>query len=573
MSFLHEICDGRIMGFNEKTFFSDPKITLYIGCDGEIHNSEEVRNILRKKGYEFKEQNNNELISNAYKEWGEDCPKVFNGAFAFFIFDRAKRKLILVRDQVGRIPLYYSHFNGKFIFSSNLNDIIERKAFPKEIDLSALNLYLTLRYIPGEKTIFKNIHKVLPGSSVRYDIDSRNLEEWKYWEPPLEGTQIGNETELVEELETLLEKSVKLRLDTESNPAGFLSGGLDSSILVALMSKLTSKPVKTFIVGYSDKHYNETGYSKVVSDYYQTDHHELFIKPDIDHLIACIAQLQEPLADPSIIPTYHALRLANENANSVLSGDGADGLFLGFRTHVLSSQHLDINNKIPKPLRQIKGKIAGMFPEEHKLKIFLDNISSSQFFLQRNTVFNNVMRKKLLKGWVLEELQETINQPEEYANSVFESYDGTFSEKMGYFTYKSDPDDILSKIYNLSRDLDLHVRIPFLDTNIVEFALGKLPANLKLKGETTKYILKKIGEKYLPPELPLERKRGFNPPLSKWLRNEWFDFAVEILLDGEDGFFEKEYILRLLKLNKNSNYDQTRRLFSLLVFKIWQMNH
>jgi len=376
MSFIHRIHDGQIVDFKEMPSFSDPKTKIWVECDGEIHNSEEVRNKLKKKGYRFEEQNNNELISNAYKEWGEKCPKALNGVFAFFIFDNVKRKLILVRDQVGRIPLYYSDFNGKFIFSSNLNEIIKIKGFPKEIDLSALNLYLTFRYIPGEKTIFKNIRKVLPGCYVRYNLDSRILEEWKYWEPPLEETQTGNETELIDELEILLENAIKLRLDGESNPAAFLSGGLDSSILVALMSKLSSKPVKTFIVGYLDKHYNETGYSRIVSDYFKTDHHELFIKPDIDHLIDCITELHEPLADPSIIPTYHALNFANENVNSVLTGDGADGLFLGLRTHVLSSKHLAINNKIPKPLRYIKGKMAGMFPEEYKLKIFLDNISS-----------------------------------------------------------------------------------------------------------------------------------------------------------------------------------------------------
>ena len=572
MGFTHEIYRGRMPDLTETPSLSDPAAAVLAECEGEIHNSREIRGRLKKSG-SGASGSDSDLVADAYRQWGEKCFREFNGAFAFYILDKTKRELILVRDQVGRIPLYYTTLGNRFIFSSDLSEIVKSKGFPKKIDLSALNSYLTLRYIPGDKTIFKNVRRVLPGSFVSYDMDSGSLRETRYWEPPLVEPEAGDEEELLSELEALFEEAVRLRLNGEAAPGAFLSGGLDSSLIVALMSGLSSRPVKTFIVGYSDKDYDETRYSKIVSERFGTDHHELHIEPDRDHFIDCVSKFHEPLADPSIIPTSHALALAGANVNSVLSGDGADGLFLGFRTHRFSLRHLAITGTTPRAFKYLKGKAASLFPEEHGLRVFLDDLTSKQFFLRRNTVFSDVMRRRLFKPWVLEELGETVDQPERYAASVFESYGGTFGGKMGFFTYKSDPDDILHKISSLSRDLGLQVRTPFLDTNVVEFALGRVPANLKLKGDTTKYILKRLAEKYLPPELPLERKRGFNPPLPRWFRNEWRGFVAEILLDGDDEFFDRRYIERLLELNENPRSDQTRRLFALMVFKIWQMKY
>lgn len=572
MSFTHEIRRGKVPDLTEIPGFANPGATVQAGCEGEIHNSREIRNGIGEPGPASGE-NSGELVAAAYEKWGSECFRRFNGAFACYVFDKGKRELILARDQIGRVPLYFSKFEDRFIFSSDLGEIVKSEGFSREIDLGALNCYLALRYVPADRTIFKNVRRVLPGSFVSYDMRSGELRETRYWKPPMEECESGGEGELLSELDELFEEAVRLRLEGSDIPGAFLSGGLDSSLIVAVMSGLSSRPVKTFIVGYSDKNYDETRYSRIVSRHFGTDHHELFVEPDRDHFIDCVSKFHEPLADPSIIPTSRALALAGANVNSVLSGDGADGLFLGFRTHRFSLKHLAIDGASPRVLKSLKGKVAGFFPEEHALRVFLENIPSKQFFLRRNNVFNDVTRMRLFRPWVIEELGEGFYEPERYAASVFESYGGTFGGKMGFFTYRSDPDDILYKIYSLSRDLGLSVRTPFLDTNIVEFALGKVPANLKLKGNTTKYLLKRLAEKYLPPELPLERKRGFNPPLSRWLKNEWKEFTAEILLDGDDEFFDRQYIERLIKLNEKPRSDQTRRLFALMVFKIWKTKY
>ena len=543
-------------------------------CEGEIHNFAEIRNELTKSGFEVGGNGNDELVSNAYRVWGEESPGKFNGAFAFYVLDGEKRKLVLARDQGGRIPLYYSCVGDRFVFSSDLDEIVKLEGFSREIDPEALNFYLTMRYVPEERSIFKNIRKVLPGCCVLYDLDSGNIEKRRYWEPPMEEPEAGNARELLEELEALLEDAIRIRIDGGLvQPGAFLSGGLDSSLITAFMSRLSSNPVKTFVVGYSAGSYDERRYSKIVADYFGTDHHELLIEPDKDRFMNCVCEFREPLADPSIIPTSYALSLAGKNTDSVVSGDGADGLFLGFRTHRMSMKHLAMGNAMPKFLKYVRGKIAGMVPDEHKLRMFIEDMTAKQFFLRRNAVFSSVARKKLFKNRMIEDLGENFDGPEEYADSVFESYRGTFGGKMGFFTYKSDADDILYKIFSLSGALERRVRTPFLDVRVIEFALGKVPAGLKIKEGTTKYLLKKLAERHLPPELPLERKRGFNPPLPRWLRKEWRDFAAEVLLDGEDEFFERKYVERLLKLNGNPAYDQTRRLFALMVFKIWRTKH
>ena len=572
MSFTHEIRRGKKPDLTGIPGFHSPGATVLAVCEGEIHNSRQIRDGIWEPGA-LQEENSSELVAAAYEKWGTECFPRLNGTFACYVFDKAKRELVLARDQIGRAPLYFSELGDRFIFSSDISEIVKSEGFPGEIDPISLNYYLALRYIPADRTIFKNIRKVLPGTFVSYQIDSGDLSGAKYWKPPLEERETGDEEELLSELDELFEEAVRLRFEGDDIPGAFLSGGLDSSLIVALMSRLSSRPVKTFIVGYSDENYDETRYSRIVSRHFGTDHHELLVEPDRDSFIDCVSKFQEPLADPSIIPTSRALTLAGANVKSVLSGDGADGLFLGFRTHRFSLKHLAIDGALPRPLKHLRGKVADFFPKEHGLRVFLEDIPSKQFFLRRNTVFNDVIRMRLFKPRVIEELGENFYEPERYAASVFESYGGTFGGKMGFFTYRSDPDDILYKIHSLSRDLGLSVRTPFLDMNVVEFALGKVPANLKLRGNVTKYLLKRLAGKYLPPELPLERKRGFNPPLPRWLKNEWKEFAAEILLDGDDEFFDRQYIERLIRLNEKPRSDQTRRLFALMVFKVWKTKY
>ena len=279
MSFTHEIYQGRMSDSIEIPGLTGAGAAVLVECEGEIHNSREVRRGIGEPA-SGPEGSAAGLIAAAYEKRGEKCFRELNGAFAFYVFNRTEKKLVLARDQVGRIPLYYSKLGDRFIFSTDLREIVRSKGFSREIDLAALNCYLAFRYIPEDKTIFRNVRRVLPGSFVSYDVDSGGLRETRYWEPPLEEREAGDEEELLSELDALFLEAVKLRIGDEPAPGAFLSGGLDSSLIVALMSRLSSRPVKTFIVGYADKRYDETRYSRIVSDCFGTDHQELLVEPD-----------------------------------------------------------------------------------------------------------------------------------------------------------------------------------------------------------------------------------------------------------------------------------------------------
>ena len=343
--------------------FSDGGDKLWVSYEGEIYNYDEIRLSLEALGYRFNSDAYSGLIAKAYKAWGEDFAKRLNGAFSICIIDKEKEILYLIRDQVGRKPLYFSDVNGRFAFSSDVKSLLEIPRFPREIDLRALNFYLTYRYIPQELSIFNHIRKLPAGCALRLNLRSRKIKKWSYWEPPT-----------VEE------------------------------------------------------------------------------------------------------------RLANEN--------------------------------------------------------------------------------ELLRGH--------FSEPEMYGTSTMNSNSGTLNGKMAFLTFKSDPDDILFKIDKICRNLSLNVRTPFLDTRLVEFALRNVPGNMKIRGSMTKYILKRLATKFLPPELPLDRKRGFNPPVSKWLRNEWWNYARDFLMEGDENFFNKGYIAWLFKRHKSILFEEGRRLFCLLNFKVWE---
>lgn len=570
MGSIFGIFDGEKVNLLNQQPFSDREGKISVVCDGEIYNSEELHFDLEKLGHRFKLETNSELIAHAYRAWAEECPKGFNGAFSFCLYDREKEILFLVRDQVGRMPLYYSTYNGKFAFASEVKSIIEIPRFPREVDLRALNYYMAYRYIPEELSIFKHVKKLPAGCVIRFNLKSGKIEKWRYWGPPKSEPKTAKEDELLEELESVIQDALSMRMKSDPSPGAFLSGGLDSSLIVALMSGVSFNPVKTFSVGYNEEKYNEIPFSRVVSDYFGTEHREFIIEPDFDAFIEAASFFDEPLADPSIVPTYFAVKLAKEHVGAVMSGDGADGLFLGFKTHYLSVKQGEIKSFMISPIKWILGMAGGILPEELDWRIFLENINSEEFFLKRNMVFSANLRKRLFKDWVLEEIKDKFFEPEGYGASIMDSYKGTLSGKMGFFTFKSDPDDILFKMDKISSNFGLRVRTPFLDTRLIEFALGKVPGDMKIRRGVKKYILKRFAKKLLPPELPIERKQGFNPPFSSWLRKEWWASARDILTSGSEDFIQRDYVDKLLKSHKSSVFDHGRKIFCLLVFKIWE---
>lgn len=542
---------------------------LSVTFEGEIYNRRELVVALEQKGHKFKSRTDSEIVGCAYREWGEECVKKFNGAFSFCIYDKDKSGLLLARDPLGAKFLYYTNHNGRFIFSSQVDSITETPQFHKEIDLSALNYFIASRNVPDELCIFKNIKKLLPGGVLKFNLKSGMFETSRYWEPPTLEPEKGNENELLEKLEEMLVDSITLRMKGENSLGAFLSGGVDSSLVVALMSRFCSSPVKTFSVGFNEDKYSELPHARVIANYFNTDHKEVVVGPNFDDFLESVFLFDEPIGDPSILPTFYGCKIAGESVDAIMTGDGADSLFTGMRTHSQVIRNMKINKFTVPPFDMILRKVVELIPEEAKWRIFLQNLSPIDFYSKRETVFGTTLRERLFQDWVLDELGNRLYEPDKQDLPDANSLAGILT----YLELVDTANDSLPKIEKICRNFSISVRAPFLDTKLIEFAFTEVPGNMKIRGTGTKYLLKKLAAKFLPPEFPLNRKRGLNPPLAKWMRNEWDEHVRDILLGGDDKFFKRSYIEKLLRLHSSHLLNQDRKLFSLLVFKVWESRY
>jgi asparagine synthase (glutamine-hydrolysing) len=569
MSKIFGIYDGENVILNDEELLAGRKDSISVTYQGEIYNYKELVVTLEKRGCRFKSGTDSELVACAYTEWGEECVRKFNGAFSFCIYDKEKGILFIARDPVGEKFLYYTNHDGKFIFSSQVDSIIETPQFHREIDLTALNHFIASRNIPDELCIFKNIKKLLPGAVLRFDLKSGMLETRRYWEPPTFEPEKGNEAKLLERLEEILIDSLKLRMKGENSLGTFLSGGVDSSLIVALMNRISPIRVKTFSVGFNEDKYSELPYSRLIANYFNTDHKEVLVGPNFDDFLASVFLFDEPIGDPSIIPTYYGCKIAGESVDAVMTGDGADSLFTGMRTHSQVIRNMRVNKFVVPPFDMVLRNIVKLIPEEAKWRIFLENLSPIDFYSKRETVFGTPLRERLFQDWVLDELGNKLYDPDRQDLPNTDSLTGILT----YLELIDTANDSLPKIEKICRNFSISVRAPFLDTKLIEFAFTEVPGNMKIRGGVTKYLLKKLAAKFLPPEFPLNRKRGLNPPLAKWIRNEWGEHVTDILLGGEEKFFKRSYIKKLLRLHSSHLLNQDRKLFSLLVFKIWEKRY
>ena len=552
---------------------SDSQGRVWITYNGEIYNFKEIRRELEAKGYSFRSRTDTEVIITAYKEWSTDCLQKFNGMFAFAIYDEEKKIIFMARDRVGKKPLYYANYNGRFAFASELKALLKDCSLPREIDIRALNCYLTFGYIGGERSVFKSIRKLPPAHALLYDF--KEIRIWNYWEPQLLSELTHSEEELLEELESLLEDAVRLRMISDVPLGAFLSGGIDSSLIVAMMSKVSGEPVKTFSIGFEEDKYNELPYARVVADHFGTEHYEIIVKPDAFSILPqLVEQFDEPFADTSLIPTYYVSKATREYVTVALSGDGGDELFGGYTHYLGTLGNYYIAKFIPSAIRSGVSAMAEMLPEKlmGKRQLLRLRYNPYEAFINRTThlYFGERYRRNILKPEVLAELKDDFLEPENSRLSYLDRVKGDFISSLTFTDFKTYlPDDILVKVDRASMLVSLEVRAPLLDYRIVEFSFRKIPGNLKVKRMTLKYLLKRLARKILPNKLEINRKQGFSIPVSEWFRGELFHKVREILLDSNDLFLRKSYIEKLLIEHRNG-INHGGRLFTLLSFYLWQ---
>jgi asparagine synthase (glutamine-hydrolysing) len=549
---------------------------IWVVFNGEVYNFQEIAEELRGQGHRFRSRADTEVILAAYRQWGLDCVQRFNGMFAIALWDRRVEKLHLIRDRLGVKPLYYYRKNGSFAFASELKALLAYPFFEKELDSQAMVEYLIFQYVPYPRAIFKNTWKLAPGHTLTVSADG-GVEDRVYWSAngafeTRVGAKEKSESELLEELEPLLLRSVRYRMISDVPLGAFLSGGIDSSLVVALMQKLSSKPVRTFSIGFADPEFDEAPYAKAVARHLGTEHRELYVGPrEVRETLPRLPEFyDEPFADTSAIPTMLLSALARSEVTVSLSGDGGDELFGGYtryQTMVRAQRFL----RIPAGLRA-SGKILRRIPS-----CFLQGHS---FWLREHESTEDVYTD-LMSTWDRESLRRLLGASEiDLSETVFhESFaaakDRGAPEQAAFADLKTYlPECILTKLDRASMSVSLEAREPLLDCNLVAFALS-LPFHWKIRNGSQKYILKRLLGRYLPQTLYERPKCGFNMPVSKWLRNDLRDLA-ETYLDGsrlnQQGLFDPVVVRRVLQKHLSGTDEHYPKLYALMNFQFWYEN-
>ena len=509
--------------------------------NGEIYNFRSLRNQLIKKGYHFETNTDTEVILKLYQEYGTEVVNYLRGMFAFAIWDAEKNHLFLARDRVGIKPLYYTYQNNVFTFGSEIKSILGNPSVDKSINYSALGQYLSVQYVPGPETIFNRIYKLPAGHTLTLTKSGINLNSYWHWPERVEYTT-RSEKDLVEEILDLLKESIDLRMISDVPLGAFLSGGIDSSTIVGLMEQKSSGPLKTFSVGFNThSKYDETPYARQVANYFDTDHHELILGSETIRLLPKLVwHLDEPLADRAALPTYLVSKLARRHVKVVLTGEGGDELFAGYRRYTAVGLHYKYLS-LPSTARNGVGKIFSNLANKPNLLDKYQRLTNPHLFdmyMGQQANFSPVAKQNLLSKAFAEEIN--INSPFKEWGEV--SRTSWLRDLLDRDAKSWLPDDLLMKADKMSMAASIEARVPFLDHKLIEL-ISTIPTNMNIKNMTTKYLLKQSVRDVVPKKIIQRRKQGFDVPLSAWF-HENVSFIQDILLSpsADRGYFNLDYI-------------------------------
>ena len=568
--------------------------TVHLVYNGEVYNFREIRETLGKKGHEFNSGTDTEVLLKSYIQWGIACLQRFVGMFSLAIWDGRKQELYLARDRLGIKPLYYYFNQGTLLFASELKGLMTFKSFERQIEPDSIPLFLHYQYIPSPRTIFENTHKLLPGNYLKFD--GKHLSTYVYWSPP-DGTESVSskdmgEEELVRQLDDLLTQAVKDRLISDVPLGALLSGGIDSSTVVALMQKVSTVPIRTFSIGFDEENYNEAPWAAKVANHLGTDHTELYVSPrEAMEVIPNLSGIyDEPFADSSAIPTFLLCHMARDHVTVALSGDGGDEQFSGYVRYWSTQAMATALKHLPGSLKRAAAALLGTIPYRWVERCYLP---WRQFLPQRLRLANfpdkwqkliQVLKQTAIADiyrmticlWSKDELPQLMGKylPES-------QYEKTFSEtedwpllsrlmRVDQRTYL--PDAMLTKVDRASMAVSLEVRVPLLDHRVVEYT-AKLPDSLKYRNGTGKFLLKRLLGRYLPGHLIERPKMGFGVPIDQWFRNELKDLLLDYLSPErlkKEGLFDHTLVENRLKEHLSGEVNHHYRLWALLVWEMWR---
>src|SRR5215207_7146792 len=554
--------------------------TAFIVYNGEVYNYREVKKELEARGHRFHTDCDTEVVLHAYLEYGADCPKHLRGMFAFAVWDERRQELFLARDRVGKKPLLYAHAREAFVFGSEFSALLKHPSVGREIDRAALDDYLTFMCVPAPQTAYRDIRKLEPGHSLTLT-RAGEVKTQRYWEPDFSKKIKVSEEEAGERALSLLREAVRVRLMSEVPLGAFLSGGIDSSAVVALMAEESSTPVKTFSIGFEEQDFSELHHARRVAERVGAEHHEFVVRPDaLEVLPTLVEHYGEPYADSSAIPTYYVSRETRRHVTVALNGDGGDECFAGYERYAamrLSERY----RRLPGVLREgVIRQAVGLLPSSEikrgrvrSLKRFLRSASLPpvERYLRWVSVLDARAKSELYTDDFLRETAD--DDPARWLAPWFARANGAgvvdaalLADTMTYL-----PNDLLVKVDIASMAVSLEARSPFLDHHVIEFA-ASLPEGLKLRGLTTKYLLKKTLGKLLPAENLKRAKMGFGVPVGHWFRGEMQGFLRENLLSEKSarrGYLKPEAVRRMVEEHTAARRDHTHQLWTLLMLELW----
>jgi len=551
----------------------DGSVTIVF--NGEIYNFLEIKPKLEARGHRFKTNSDTEAIVHGYEEYGPECLKQLRGMFAFAIWDERAQSLFVARDRAGKKPLYYTVTpSGTFVFGSELKVLLEHPEVEPEIDPQALDAYLTLGYVPDPLSIFKQVYKLPPGHYLIFSQGQVRVS--RYWDFEFRPSAARSEEDYLEELRVLLDESVRLRLISDVPLGAFLSGGIDSSSVVALMARHTAQPVKTFSIGFHEDSYNELKYARLTAEKFGTDHHEFFVTPDICSIVdELVWHFDEPFADSSAIPTYMVSKLARDHVTVVLSGDGGDELFAGYTRYVVDSKRRSFDH-LPKVLREgLMRPLSQHLPHATWGRNYLHNVSLDPLarYLDSVSVFTALNRRSLYTQDFKRSLDSGNYPARLFQQLIAELPSEDPLERLLYLDSKTYlPGDILTKVDRMSMAVSLEARAPLLDHKLIEFVTS-IPASLKLAGWETKYLLKKAVQDLVPAEILHRPKQGFGVPIQEWINQQLRSRLRETLTESrtrQRGYLDARYVDVLLDEHERGRRDHSMQLWSLFMLELWQ---
>jgi len=551
--------------------FNEDKSKVIV-FNGEIYNHARVREELERRGHRYQTRSDTETILHAYEEYGTACVTHLRGMFGIAIWDSASRRLFLARDRMGKKPLYYSETNGRLVFASELKAILALPDVARRVDPQAIVDYMAWGYVPDPLTAFEGISKLPPAHWLTYENGRVHIE--RYWDVDYTRREPAQpEAHYVERTLAILDEAVRIRLMSEVPLGAFLSGGTDSSVVVALMARHSATPVKTFSIGFEEPEYNELGYARRVADHFKTEHHEEIVRPDAQRdVLALVRQFDEPFADSSMLPTYYVSRMARRHVTVALSGDGGDELFAGYLRYVDPASVRAANHLPPMLRRAAIAPLLALMPAgargTDRLRDMLG--SSDDQYVRRMTRGMSAVRREVFSAATL---ARAGADPARVAAPFLSNlrHADALSRRQYLDTHTYLPGDILTKVDRTSMAVSLEARAPLLDHELAEFA-ATIPPELRLRGMTTKYILKKVAERLMPAELVHRPKMGFGVPVAYWLKREWASHTDELVL-GERalarGVFRPEYLKRIVAEHRLGKRDNSSLIWSLMVLELW----